>query len=171
MIPYRTEDDYFTSFSFFLFFNARSQRWCYSCPSIRATHSKRSNVKLPPTRVFLVVASSPHSQRHLSSSTFKYFNLHESQYPRREQAGRFSRSQFESGHLLNPYPPSFFSPAPICSQVREHNIHRQVGFIGQPVGTTCVREDLCVFCFSSPHQPYDISMFYETRAFIHSHTH
>lgn len=39
--------------------------------------------------VFLAVAPGPHSQPHLSPSTFKYFNLHESQYPRREQAGLF----------------------------------------------------------------------------------
>lgn len=68
---------------------------------------------------FFAVVSSPRSQQHLSSSTFKCFNLRESQYPPQEQAGLLSRGQFETEYLNT-------LPASICWQLHQRNIHQQV---------------------------------------------
>lgn len=118
--------------------------------------------------VSCAVASGPHSQRHLSPSTFKYFNLHESQYPGREQAGRFSRSQFESEHLLKP----LFPPTPLffLQQVHEHNHYGQVEFIYRAAFLGCGGVQI--------HQSAGLRLlnmiavcFIQRLHFIHSHTH
>lgn len=89
-------------------FCAQLQLWCYG----RCTHSKTPPSTFLPTRVFLAVASSPHSQQHLSSSTFKYFNLRESQYARREQAERLSWGQFETESLLKHFACTYLLSSP-----------------------------------------------------------
>lgn len=90
----------------------------YARPSIKCASSKRLTSTFLP-RVFLAVVSSPRSQQHLSSSTFKCFNLRESQYPPREQAELLSGGQFETEYLNT-------LPASICWQLHQRNIHQQV---------------------------------------------
>lgn len=90
----------------------------YALPSLRCASSKSLTSTFLP-RVFLAVVCSPRSQQHLSSSTFKRFNLRESQYPPRKQAELLSRSQFETEYLNT-------SPASICWQLHQRSIHQQV---------------------------------------------
>lgn len=90
----------------------------YAPPSIRCASSKSLTSTFLP-RVFLALVSSPRSQQHLSSSTFKCFNLRESQYPPQEQAELLSRSQFETEYLNT-------LPASICWQLHQRYIHQQV---------------------------------------------
>lgn len=90
----------------------------YARPSVRCASSEGLTSTFLP-RVVLAVVSSPRSQQHLSSSTFKCFNLRESQYPRREQAELLSRSQFETEYLNT-------LPASICWQLHQRSVHQQV---------------------------------------------
>lgn len=98
-------------------FNCPKSR-SYARPSTRCASSKSLTSTFLP-RAFLAVVSSPRSQQHLSSSTFKCFNLRESQYPPREQAELLSRGQFETEYLNT-------LPASICWQLHQRNIHQQV---------------------------------------------
>lgn len=71
---------------------------------------------ITPTSTFLphvyFLWSPPVRIQHLSPSTFKYFNLRESQYPRREQAERSGWSQFETEYLLKHFACAYLLTGP-----------------------------------------------------------
>lgn len=71
----------------------------HNCLSIRCADSKAPASTFLPHVYFLWLP--PVRIQHLSPSTFKYFNLRESQYPRWEQAERSAWSQVETEYLLS----------------------------------------------------------------------